>query len=87
MRQPQTEQIVWHPYPEEKPLQYGKFILHVKMYVTTQGILDTQEDFILAEFYPADPFYSDSHAHWSDNVRFYKIIAWAEFPKGYKEAE
>ena len=76
----QTETIVWHPYPDEKPAHSNFYLVHV-FYL----------DIGTFEVWQYDGRDSDGEDIWiNDGGEFAhmgegKLIAWAELPKGWKE--
>jgi len=79
----QTEQIVWHKYPEEKPGKDKKYLLHYKHLFTSPFIGDDSVD--VREY--IDLVYYDGK--WGNNedqdIKDENVIAWAEMPKGWQE--
>lgn len=62
--------IEWHPYPQEKPSEYGRYI------VTVRTFHNNEEKTFFVTF---DAF--ELGYFWQSGV-----IAWAELPEPYKEA-
>ena len=65
----QTEQIVWHKYPEEKPQVHGNYLCDNRAFVD------------VAYFNGGDTWFENL---FSDNI-IDNVTAWAIMPKGWVE--
>ena len=69
----QTEQIVWHKYPDEKPPIRDLYLAHL-------FIDDEKNSIVLFSIYQDGEFRSEGSLINSDCV-----IAWANYPKGWQD--
>ena len=81
MRQPQTEEITFYPYPEYKPP-------YTHGYLITRHIKNPEETYTTSAFWREigdiwEEFYDPDK---KINKRVSGVIAWAHMPKGYKES-
>lgn len=85
----QTEEIVWHKYPEEKPPddEFRCYLLEVvSPYFKDGALCFSSHEFIESTYYPMDKM-MNFPPHWDNEIRNRVIIAWAELPKGWQENE
>lgn len=69
-----TQVINWHPYPEEKPKDDGRYLVTLK---SLDGRLNVIED-----------YYNELYDKWTtSNCYDWNVIAWADKPEPYKPTE
>ena len=67
------EQIVWHPYPKEKPTEDGRYLVTIRMFCRDGFDEEYERRFVQEDVFDLGYF-------WKAGV-----IAWAELPKPYEE--
>lgn len=75
MANTQTEELVWHKYPENPSPAGGSFLLQYKRY-------DYYDEITINK---ASPFYGSYRTEGGEIIEKEQVIAWAELPKGWIE--
>jgi len=78
-RQPQTEELVWLPFPENKPEVNGEYLVQFLFHNDRKRFETCDYDITGLWFDGEGYMYSKS----TENLDC--VLAWAEKPKGYKE--
>ena len=73
-----TQTITWHPYPDEKPNEYGNYIVTV-----AYDLFDRNKGIDIWTFCKNDEF--QKVGYWG--IPEAHVIAWAEMPKAYERKE
>lgn len=85
----QTEEIVWHKYPEDKPPddEFRRYLLEVASVSFQDGIIFfSSHEFVEATYYPKGMMINNHDPHWEGTVIENRVIlSWTERPKGWQE--
>ena len=85
----QTEEIVWHKYPEEKPPDndFRRYLLEIASVCFHNGIMRfSTHEFICATYYPKGTTINNQDPGWELAATENRVVrAWAELPKGWAE--
>jgi hypothetical protein len=84
----QTEEIVWHKFPEEKPPndELRRYLLEVASVSFQDGIISfSSHEFVEATYYPKGMMINHD-PHWERTaIQNRVILSWALLPKGWQE--
>ena len=74
-------EIDWRPYPKEKPTKFDEYL------ITLLDKRDNSLSVATDSFFPAEDFIDldDGWAIYDESLCDFKVVAWAEMPKPFKE--